>query len=77
MRFLYQITLYAQCKSDINAVPTYNTMHSVPAVISSEPIIDFAVICSWRKITAKINVITTLNLSIGTTLDASPCCNAL
>ena len=77
MRFLYQITPYAQCKSDITAAPTYNTMHSVPAVISSEPIIDFAVICSWRKITAKINVITTLNLSIGTTLDASPCCNAL
>ena len=64
MRFLYQITLYAQCKSDITAAPTYNTMHSVPAVISSEPIID----CSWRKITAKINVMTTLNLSIGTTL---------
>ena len=38
---------------------------------------DFTVNCSCKKINAKINVITTLNLSIGTTLEASPVWSAL
>ena len=55
----------------------YKTIINVPAVISIHPIRDFAVNSSCKKINAKINVITTLNLSIGTTFEASPTCNAL
>ena len=50
----------------------YKTIINVPAVISIHPIRDFAVNSSCKKINAKINVITTLNLSIGTTFEASP-----
>ena len=50
----------------------YKTINNVPAVIKMHPITDFTVNCSCKKINAKINVITTLNLSIGTTLEASP-----
>ena len=55
----------------------YNTINNVPAVIKIEPIIDLIVNCSCKNVNAKIKVITTLNLSIGTTFDASPICNAL
>ncbi len=58
-------------------VIVYITINKVPAVIKIAPMADFAVNCSWRNINAKIKVRTTLNLSIGTTLDASPICNAL
>ena len=43
----------------------------------SNPIKDFTVNCSWRNTNARINVKTTLSLSIGTTFEASPTCNAL
>ena len=55
----------------------YITMINVPAVISTAPTNDFAVNFSWRNTKARTKVITTLSLSIGTTLDASPICNAL
>ena len=42
-----------------------------------QPIIDFNVNCSCKKTNASIIVIITLNLSTGTTFDASPICNAL
>lgn len=56
---------------------TYRTITSVPAAIKTQPIKDLAVNLSCRNTKAKINVITTLNLSIGTTFDASPSCKAL
>ena len=56
---------------------TYRTITSVPAAINTQPIKDLAVNLSCRNTKAKINVITTLNLSIGTTFDASPSCKAL
>ncbi len=52
-------------------------MNKVPDVISMHPIIDFDVKSSCKNTKAIIKVITTLNLSIGTTFDASPICNAL
>ena len=54
----------------------YRTMMSVPAPIRIHPIRDFAVNCSCRNTNASISVMTTLNLSIGTTFDASPTCSA-
>ena len=54
----------------------YRTMISVPAPIRIHPIRDFAVNCSCRNTNANIRVITTLNLSIGTTCEASPTCSA-
>ena len=68
--YIYKISLY---KYKL----IYNTINNVPAVIKIEPIIDFIVNCSCKNVNAKIKVITTLNLSIGTTFDASPICNAL
>ena len=53
-------------------VPFYNIIHSVPAVSKIVPITDFTVKDSCRKTAAKINVITTLILSMGTTLETSP-----
>ena len=47
-------------------------MSSVPAAINTEPIIDFGVKSSCRNTAARISVIITLNLSIGTTLDTVP-----
>ena len=41
------------------------------------PISDFVVNCSCKKTNVIIKVKTTLNLSIGTTFDALPICNAL
>ena len=55
----------------------HSTMTSVPAPIRIQPIRDFTVNSSCRKIKASINVMTTLSLSTGTTLDASPICKAL
>ena len=54
-----------------------STITSVPAVISAAPIRDLAVKLSCRKTNASTNVITTLSLSMGTTLETSPTCNAL
>ncbi len=50
----------------------YRTIKSVPAVIKTQPTILFQVNCSWRKMNARTRVSTTLILSIGTTLLASP-----
>ena len=75
MRILYPSSIFK-----INYIfkkINYNTINKVPAVISTEPINDFIVNCSCKNVKANIKVITTLNLSIGTTLDASPICNAL
>ena len=55
----------------------YSTISNVPAPIKTQPIMDLVVNCSCKKIKAKTSVITTLNLSIGTTFDALPICNAL
>ena len=49
----------------------------VPIPIKIHPIKALAVNSSCKNIKAKTNVIITLNLSIGTTFDASPICNAL
>lgn len=55
----------------------YKTITNVPVAIKTQPINDFAVNCSCKNTNARTRVITTLNLSIGTTFDASPICNAL
>ena len=54
----------------------YNTMNSVPAAISAQPnrLLALAGSCKIRK--ASASVMTTLSLSTGTTLDASPICSA-
>ena len=56
---------------------TYKTISNVPAPIKMHPTKDLTVNCSWRNTNARINVKTTLSLSIGTTFEASPNCNAL
>ena len=63
---------YSLCTSHV-----YKTMTNVPIPIRIHPINDFTVNSSCRNTNARISVITTLNLSIGTTFDASPICNAL
>ena len=66
-----QLPIYLCC-------PTlYKTISSVPAPMRTQPRTDLAVTFSWRKTKARIRVMTTLNLSTGTTLDASPICSAL
>ena len=55
----------------------HSTMSKVPAAINPQPRIDFVVNCSCRITAARIIVITTLSLSTGTTLEASPICRAL
>ena len=54
----------------------YNTMNNVPAAISTQPnrLLALAGSCKIRK--ASASVMTTLSLSTGTTLDASPICSA-
>lgn len=70
-------------KEGLNRVVTvqqptiYRTIINVPIPIKIQPINDFAVNFSCKNTNAKTNVITTLNLSIGTTFDASPNCKAL
>ena len=54
----------------------YSTMTKVPAVIKMAPKPDFQVNFSWRNTKASTSVMTTLSLSMGTTLDASPICRA-
>lgn len=56
---------------------TYNIKIKVPIVIKSPPTNVCTVNASFRMKKAKTIVITTLNLSIGTTLEASPICKAL
>ena len=58
-------------------IKNYKTIRSVPAPIRMHPKIDLTLNCSCKKIKARTSVITTLSLSIGTTLEASPTCNAL
>ena len=59
------------------SICNYITIINVPIPIKTHPINDFIVKSSCKKTNANIKVITTLNLSIGTTFDASPICNAL
>ena len=54
----------------------YNTMNKVPAAMSAQPIRLLAVNGSCRMKNASASVMTTLSLSMGTTLDAAPICNA-
>lgn len=61
----------------IGSFAFYNIMVKVPAVINKTPIRILGVIGSWRIKKARITVITMLNLSTGTTLEASPICKAL
>ena len=58
-------------------ISVQSTMTSVPAPIRIQPIRDFVVNSSCRKIKASTSVMTTLSLSTGTTLEASPICKAL
>ena len=53
------------------------TMIKVPSPIRMQPIKDLTVNCSCNNTKARTNVMTTLNLSMGTTLEAWPICNAL
>ena len=55
----------------------HSTISSVPAPMSTQPIHDFGVNFSCRNTNASTSVKTTLNLSTGTTLQASPSCSAL
>ena len=55
----------------------YMTIINVPIPISKHPSSDFNVNCSCKNTKARTSVITTLNLSTGTTFDASPTCKAL
>ena len=61
----------------IYSICNYITIINVPIPIKTHPINDFIVKSSCKKTNANTKVITTLNLSIGTTFDASPICNAL
>ncbi len=63
--------LFLEEKKDI-----YVTMSRVPAPIRMQPSSDLGVNSSCRNTNARSSVITTLSLSIGTTFDASPICNA-
>ena len=66
---------FSDCRRNENA--SYKTIINVPAVIRAPPIHAFMVGCSWRNTNASTSVMTTLNLSTGTTLEASPICKAL
>ena len=57
-------------------VEGYRTITKVPMPMRIHPISDFAVNSSCRNVKARINVMTTLRLSMGTTFEASPICNA-
>ena len=61
--------------SYVSAMP-YKTIISVPAAISRQPMRDLGVNFSWRNTKARTSVNTTLSLSTGTTLEASPICRA-
>ena len=56
---------------------SYKTIINVPAAMRMQPMMDLALNFSFKKIKAKIKVMTTLSLSMGTTLEASPNCRAL
>jgi len=68
-------TLFKVVKDYENLI--YKIITKVPATIKQQPIKVFNVICSPKNIKARTIVITILNLSIGTTFEASPSCNAL
>ena len=55
----------------------HSTISSVPVPMSTHPINDFGVNFSCRNTNASTSVKTTLNLSTGTTLQASPSRSAL
>ena len=52
--------------------PLHRAMTSVPAPMRRQPITDLGVNFSWRNTAAITSVMTTLNLSMGTTLDTWP-----
>ena len=54
----------------------YRTMNKVPIAIKIQPTSDLRVNCSCKNINANTKVMTTLSLSIGTTFEACPNCNA-
>ena len=54
----------------------YSTINSVPAVMRAQPMRLLAVKGSCSTTKASARVMTTLSLSMGTTLDAAPTCNA-
>ena len=56
---------------------SYKISTKVPIVMSVPPIIALRVTTSFNTTNARTMVITTLNLSMGTTFDASPIYNAL
>ena len=55
----------------------YRTITRVPMPMRMQPMMDLVVTASCRNTKARIRVMTTLSLSMGTTLDASPICSAL
>ena len=55
----------------------YGGARTLSATESKQPTSVLIVNESFKKIKAKINVITTLSLSTGTTFETSPICNAL
>ncbi len=63
-------------KQKHNKSRNYSTITNVPAPIRMHPISDFIVNSSCKKTNAIKSVSTTLNLSIGTTFEASPICSA-
>ena len=59
--------------SDYNPMPEFHkTMSNVPPAMRKHPRMERRVSCSWSSTAARMMVITTLSLSIGTTFDTSP-----
>ena len=73
--FIFRFSLQTSVPTNWNLY--HKTINIVPAPIRIHPIIDLRVNSSCRKTNASISVMTTDNLSIGTTLEASPICKAL
>ena len=73
--FIFRFSLQTSVPTNWNLY--HKTINIVPAPIRIPPIIDLRVNSSCRKTNASISVMTTDNLSIGTTLEASPICKAL
>ena len=72
--FLYMILKPDMKRHRIyNPMPDfYKTMSNVPPAMRMHPRMERGVSCSWSSTAARMMVITTLSLSIGTTFDTSP-----
>ena len=72
--FLYMILKPDMKRHRIyNPMPAfYMTMSNVPPAMRMHPRMERGVSCSWSSTAARMMVITTLSLSIGTTFDTSP-----